>query len=94
MVDAEEHADAINKCRRMLAVCAFGTWRSNDDRTDLTPVEGRNVLMIGQADKRSRRYMRRLTNRLMPLVYGRKLALPPGESRYGAAQANADGDDP
>ena len=50
--------------------------------------------MIGQADKRSRRYIRRLANRLMPLVYGMKLALPPGESRYGAAQANADGDDP
>lgn len=90
IVDHEHHAVAINRCRKIPALCPFNGHGSDHHRIDWTPLSGRNVFIVANAHPRSRRYMRRLAQALAPLVNGMKIALPPGDTRYGVADAAAD----
>lgn len=90
VVDHEHHADAINACRKLPALCPFNGPGSHPDRTDWSPLAGRNVFIVASAHRRSRRLARRLAAELSPLCHGIKIALPPGETRYGPADAAAD----
>ena len=91
VVDSEGHADAINACGRMPAVCAFGGPRSNDRRTDWMPLQDRNVIFIASASDDSRSYLNRLAYRLSSIVADFRLVPTPDRTGFGAAEAAAKG---
>ena len=89
VVEGEKCVDAVNAYRRIPAVCAYRGSTARLETTDWSPLRGRKVALIADADTPGRGYMRNVAKLLHADGCGVGLALPPGENGYDVAVARS-----
>lgn len=100
IVEGEKCADIVDRLEKKsptgadidIPVCAlFGGSKSPLDRHDLSPLYGQKVLLLADADKNGRAYMKKLGRHLHDNGCQVAFHLPPGTDGWDVGDAAADG---
>ena len=93
VVEGEKCADLVARTGRKRLVCSLygGPRLALKQHHDLSIFDGQKVLLIADADKRGRDYMRKIGRRLVEHCAEVRFVLPPGENGYDIGDAAAGG---
>ena len=100
VVEGEKCADAINNLHRggegqpsriPQATTLSGGSNTNLEKHDLSPLKGKKIALLADADETGRKFMRRLGNHLYGMGCKISLYLPAGDNGYDAADAISEG---
>ena len=90
LVEGESSADAVNGCGGPArAVCCYGGTTSPVKSHDWSPLEGRRLLIVADADDPGRRHVQKVAKHLHRLGFKFHVAEPPGDDGFDVAEARS-----
>ena len=85
IVEGEKCADAVIGAFGKAIVTTWSGGIKNEDHTDWSPLHGRNLLLVSDADDRGRNCMEQLAAKLSPHCKQIRIALAPGDDKSDIA---------